>query len=83
MLVDLDERCDLNGLEEYNEEYFKTIMNQFDQRCLGNTSCDMFVRNMDWPDECAEKIGVRLEMIIISETKYKNVTELIEVESII
>lgn len=43
----------------------------------------MFVRNQDWPEECAEKIGLRLEMIIISETKYKNVTELIEVETMI
>ena len=50
---------------------------------MGNTSCDMFVRNQDWPEECAEKIGLRLEMIIISETKYKNVTELIEVETMI
>lgn len=57
-------------------------MSQFDNQCLDKDSCDIFVRNMDWPEECAEKIGVRLEMIVISETKYKNVTELIEVETV-
>ena len=42
----------------------------------------MFVRNMDWPEDCAAKIGVRLEVITISETKYKNITETIRVETI-
>jgi hypothetical protein len=57
-------------------------MNQFDTLCMNKASCDMFVRNMDWPDDCASKIGVRLQVITLSETKYQNITETIRVETI-
>jgi len=35
----------------------------------------MFVRNMDWPKECGEKIGIRLEVVTIPVVRYINITE--------
>ena len=35
----------------------------------------MFVRNMDWPKDCGEKIGIRLEVVTIPVVKYINITQ--------
>lgn len=41
------------------------------------------MRNLDWPEECGEKIGLRQNVITIEKVKYKNITETIKKEKII
>ena len=61
--LDLDEYCDLDGLELYENAYYKTLMQQFDKNCKGEELCDMYVRNVDWPLRCREKIGFRYQLV--------------------
>jgi hypothetical protein len=58
--LDLDYQCSLKGLQEEFGDYYKGLMNRFDRQCLGEESCDLYVRNRDWPEPCGEKIGLRL-----------------------
>ena len=49
--------------------------------CYGEESCDLFVRNRDWPKACADKIGIRLELKTIPIIKYKKiVSRIVEYE---
>ena len=57
-------------------------MQQFETLCFGKSNCDIFVRNMDWPAECGEKIGLRQNVVTIPITRYKNITETIRIEKI-
>lgn len=34
----------------------------------------MYVRNIDWPEPCREKIGIRLQVVNIPIVRYRNVT---------
>lgn len=35
VLVNLDDRCDLNGLARYHPDYYKSLMEQFETLCFG------------------------------------------------
>lgn len=68
--LDLDERCSLKGLEREFPDYFKILMKQFDDLCLDKETCDMYVRNIDWPEPCRALIGFRLQVVNIPVVRY-------------
>jgi hypothetical protein len=37
---------------------------------MGKSTCDMYVRNIDWPKPCRELIGVRLQVVNIPIVRY-------------
>lgn len=51
------------------------MMRQFNQNCKNKEFCDMFVRNIDWPGPCREKIGIRLEVKTIPVIRYVNLSD--------
>lgn len=75
MKLYLDKQCSLDGIEEEFPNYYKKIQKQFTLQCYGQESCDLFVRNKDWPEPCAKKIGVSLEIKSIPITKYKEIKQ--------
>jgi hypothetical protein len=38
----------------------------------------MYVRNVDWPDACIEKIGIRMQVNTVAITDFVNVTVVAE-----
>jgi hypothetical protein len=60
----------LKGLEKAFPEYYATMMTQFEELCLEKDSCDMYVRNIDWPKPCRELIGIRLQVVNIPIVRY-------------
>ena len=58
--LDLDKQCSLVGLKKDFPDYYSTLMQQFNKLCVNAESCDMYVRDIDWPEPCREKIGYRL-----------------------
>jgi len=43
---------------------------QFKKLCLNQETCDMYVRNIDWPEPCREKIGIRLQVVNVPIIRY-------------
>jgi len=37
---------------------------------MENSTCDMYVRNIDWPKPCRDLIGIRLQVINIPIVRY-------------
>lgn len=70
--LDLDDQCSLEGLRREFNDYYKTMMKQFRENCKGKETCDMYVRNIDWPGPCREKIGIRLEVVNIPVVRYRS-----------
>jgi hypothetical protein len=46
------------------------MMTQFEALCVGKSTCDMYVRNIDWPLPCRELIGIRLQVVNIPIVRY-------------
>jgi len=53
-------------------------MQKFRDNCLDKEMCYLNVSNTDWPNQCREKIGFRLEIITIPKIRYINVTAAID-----
>jgi hypothetical protein len=70
--LDLDDQCSLQGLKREFSDYYDTMMKQFQDNCVDKETCDMYVRNIDWPAPCREKIGIRLEVVNIPIVRYRN-----------
>lgn len=74
LMLDLDEQCSLEGLKKEFLEYYQTMVKQFSDNCRNREYCDMYVRNVDWPAPCREKIGIRLEVKNIPIIRQVNVS---------
>lgn len=66
----MDELCSIEGLKANYYKYYNQLMNQFSQLCLDQETCDLYVRNTDWPDKCRDKIGLRLQIVNVPVVRY-------------
>ena len=62
----------MDGLETEFPEQYKKFKFQFDSQCLDQESCNIFIKDDDWPKVCSDKIGNRFR-IVSANTKPKGV----------